>query len=103
MTPAQTLQRMGFLESLRVRGVTLSFRLEELPALLERIDSSDPEKRVGKDESALVRVVVLREHLEGPRPVIGDEFVGPSEEKYRITTVEDNPASIKVAYHCKPS
>lgn len=103
MTPAQTLQRMGFLESLRVRGVTLSYRLEELPALLERIDSDDPEKRVGKNESVLVRVVVLREHLEGQRPVINDDFIGPSDEKYRITAVEDNPASIKVFFSCKPS
>lgn len=101
MTPSQQLRRMGFLESLRIRGVTLYHREQEFRALLEKVEPDNPEQRIAPSDSVTTRLIVLREHLPPSRISIQDIITGENEEKYRVMEIQSNPVSIEVAFLCR--
>lgn len=92
---------MGFLESLRIRGVTLYFRDQEFRALLEKVTPDNPEQRIAPGDSVTTRIVVLREHLPLSKIAIQDTIMGENDEKHRVIDIQTNPVSIEVAYLCR--
>lgn len=101
MTPSQQLRRMGFLESLRIRGVTLYFRDQEFRALLEKVTPDNPEQRIAPGDSITTRLVVLREHLPPSKISIQDTITGENDEKHRVIEIQNNPVSIEVGFLCR--
>lgn len=101
MTKAQELLRLGFLASLRVRGVSLTFRGRDFQGLIQPITPEDLEDRVAQSDAIANEIVALREHVSALRIGVGDHIEGEDGSKHRVIAVRDNPHSIKVHFICK--
>lgn len=101
MTKAQEILRLGFLASLRVRGVLLTFRGRDFQGLVQPITPEDVEDRIAQADSIANEIVTLREHVSALRIGIGDHIEAEDGSKHRVTAIRDNPQSIKVHFICR--
>jgi hypothetical protein len=105
MTSAQTLRREGFLASLEVRGVELSFNdgstTTSFEALVEPFSPEEGEFSAQSYEREASNVHVLREAVPSGI-VIGSFLTHAAEEvRHRVTEIRDDKANICVVFTCE--
>jgi len=104
MTAAQQARTEGFLASLSARGVSLTLLPgeEAVKILVERIEPDQGEFAVARETAAGSRLHALRTHLNALEVTVGSVFRDPAAlVTYRVTAIDDNPASIAVVLTCE--